>query len=228
MIAMMLIVSTRGGYRGRDNRIEDETIVCTPCTCSLSERAGRCSPLRTPCTGLFSDCARIAPPSPLVLASLPRCSLPRLRLAPPAYSCPLHAPPPLHSSRLSHPTAPTSLPRAPRRCSRRRRSPCQPWLSLCPPAPCPCRPHPRHLLPPSPPRPRPLPPGRLLPPQAPSPSRSRPCPHHFAPPVLPLQPHLPPPPCRPPRAPPPPEPHSLSMPPPPPRLPPLTPPLSDQ
>ena len=135
----------------------------TPCTCSFAERAGRCSPLRTPCTGSFSDCARIAPPSPLVLASLPRCSLPRLRLAPPAYSCPLHAPPPLRSSRLSHPTAPTALPRAPRRCSPNLRSTCQPWLSHCPPAPCPCHPHPRHQLPPSPPRPRPLPPAPALP-----------------------------------------------------------------
>ena len=86
MIAMMLIVSTRGGYRGRDNRIEDDTIVCTPCTCSLSERAGRCPSLRTPCTCSFANCAHIAAASPLVLASPPHGSVPRLCLAPPA-SC---------------------------------------------------------------------------------------------------------------------------------------------
>ena len=71
MIAMMLIVSTRGGYRGRDNRIEDDTIVCTPCTCSLSERAGRCPSLRTPCTCSFANCAHMVAASPLVLASPP-------------------------------------------------------------------------------------------------------------------------------------------------------------
>ena len=96
--------------------------------------------------------------------SAPRCFLLRLRLASPAYSCPLRAPPPLCSCHLSHQTAPTVLPPFRRLlCPRRHLLPCEPWLRHCPPAPCPCHPHPRHQLPPSPPRPRPLPPAPALP-----------------------------------------------------------------
>lgn len=126
--------------------------------------------------------------------SAPRCFLLRLRLASPAYSCPLRAPPPLCSCHLSHQTAPTVLPPF-RRLLRPRRHllPCEPWLRQCPPAPCPYHPHPCHQLSSWPPRPRPLPPGRLLSPQAPSPFLSCPFPHRFALPVLPLQPHWPPP-----------------------------------
>ena len=102
--------------------------------------------------------------------SAPRCFLLRLRLASPAYSCPLRAPPPLCSCHLSHQTAPTVLPPFRRLLHPRRHLlPCEPWLRQCPPAPCPYHPHPCHQLSSWPPRPRPLPPGRLLSPQAPSP-----------------------------------------------------------
>ena len=36
-------------------------LLCTSCTCSLSDCAGRCSPLRTPCTRSLSDCAGRCP-----------------------------------------------------------------------------------------------------------------------------------------------------------------------
>ena len=89
-----------------------------PCTGSSSDCAGRCPPLRTPCICSFADCARTAPTSPhvlasLVLASLPRCPLPRLRLAPPACCCPLlnllSAPSP-PCCRMNHPSALIGLP----------------------------------------------------------------------------------------------------------------------
>ena len=83
--------------------------------------------------------------------SAPRCFLQRPRLAPPASSCPLRAPPPLCSCHLSHQTAPTVLPPSCRLlCPPRHLFPCEPWLRHCPPAPCPCHPNPRHQLPPSP------------------------------------------------------------------------------
>ena len=86
-------------------------LLCTSCTCSLSERAGRCSPLRNPCNGSFPDCARrcCPPHTPCTCffsGYARRCSRLRnpctrtfadcahtcapSRLVPPAYCCPLH------------------------------------------------------------------------------------------------------------------------------------------
>ena len=146
-------------------------LLCTSCTCFLSDCAGRCCPLRTPCTCSFADCAHIALASALVLASPPRCFLPRLRLAPPASCCLLHSAPPRPCCCLHHPSAPTGLPRLLHRFFPRSFAPCPPLLDHCPRAPCPCRYQQPFRLPHSWPHRRPHPPGRRLPTQAPCPCR---------------------------------------------------------
>ena len=200
----------------------------TPCTGSLSERAGRCPPLRTPCTGSFAGCAHIAPACPLVLASLLRCLLRRLRLAPPAYCCPLLSAPSPPCCRLNHPSALIGLPRFLHYCSPCRCPPSEPLLSHCQRASCPCRRRQRHQPPRSSPFRHPQPPDRPLPMQAPCPCLCCRCRHLLAPQVIPASPHLPRLRRRRPRAPRPLAPCAVSAWPPLQPLPPLPPDLSDQ
>ena len=98
----------------------------TPSTGSFSECAGRCSPLRILCIDSFADCAHIVPPCPLVLDCPFLCYSPRLRLAPPASRCPLHAShsrPQSPGQHLLHAQAP-----CPCRCSAA--------TGICSPSPC--------------------------------------------------------------------------------------------
>ena len=186
----------------------------TPCTCSFAERAGRCLTLHTPCTCSFAERSSLSGAGRLLLPFPPS---PFLALLPP-----------------EPPSAPSPHPAFLRRCNPYRSSPSKPLLSHCPRDPCPCRRRRRHphQLPCSSPRPRLQNPGRRLPPQAPCPCRCCPFLLRFASPVLPPQPHLSRPRCRrprvTPRAPRPPEPQPLSVQPPRQRLPPLTPGLSDR